>query len=68
MWRGTMLPRPLRPGSYVIALGTQRQRMVTYSINADVSDIGLAMINWIIELIIKNAEFAIHTTYRNCVS
>lgn len=55
MWRGTLRARPLRTGSSFVGLGTHRHRMVIYPISAPDAD-GLALINWIAEVTVDNAE------------
>ena len=67
MWRGTTLAKPLRTGSSFIGLGTPRQRMVIYPISAADPDTGLAMINWIAEVTIDDADAASRTGWYNKV-
>ena len=55
MWRGTVRAKPLRTGSSFVGLGTHRHRMVIYPISAVDAD-GLALINWIAEVTMDNAE------------
>ena len=55
MWRGTVRAKPLRTGSSFVGLGTHRQRMVIYPISAPDAD-GLALINWIAEVTVDNAD------------
>ncbi|MEM8802274.1 MAG: flavin-dependent oxidoreductase [Pseudomonadota bacterium] len=55
MWRGTVRAKPLRTGSSFVGLGTHRHRMVIYPISA-VDEDGLALINWIAEVTMNNAD------------
>jgi 5-methylphenazine-1-carboxylate 1-monooxygenase len=56
MWRGTTWARPIRTGSSFIGLGTHRHRIVFYPISHPDPQTGLAMINWIAEVTMDNAE------------
>jgi 5-methylphenazine-1-carboxylate 1-monooxygenase len=56
MWRGTTWAKPIRTGSSFVGLGTHRHRMVFYPISHPDPRTGLAMINWIAEVTIDNAE------------
>jgi 2-polyprenyl-6-methoxyphenol hydroxylase-like FAD-dependent oxidoreductase len=56
MWRGMTWARPIRTGSSFVGLGTHRQRMVFYPISHPDPRTGLAMINWIAEVTMDNAE------------
>jgi 2-polyprenyl-6-methoxyphenol hydroxylase-like FAD-dependent oxidoreductase len=56
MWRGTTLAKPIRTGSSFVGLGTHRHRVVVYPISPADPATGLAMINWIAEVTLDNAE------------
>jgi 5-methylphenazine-1-carboxylate 1-monooxygenase len=56
MWRGTTWAKPIRTGASFVGLGTHRHRMVFYPISHPDPATGLAMINWIAEVTIDNAE------------
>jgi 2-polyprenyl-6-methoxyphenol hydroxylase-like FAD-dependent oxidoreductase len=56
MWRGTSLAKPIRTGSSFIGLGTHRHRMVIYPISHPDPETGLAMINWIAEVVVDAGE------------
>ena len=56
MWRGTTRAKPIRTGSSFVGLGTHLQRMVFYPISHPDPRTGLAMINWIAEVTMDNAE------------
>lgn len=56
MWRGTTMAKPIRSGSSFVGLGTHRHRMVIYPISHPDPDTGLAMINWIAEVTMDNAD------------
>ena len=56
MWRGTTWAKPIRSGSSFVGLGTHRQRVVFYPISHPDPKTGLAMINWIAEVTMDNAE------------
>src|ERR1044071_2915541 len=56
MWRGTTWAKPIRSGASFVGLGTHRHRMVFYPISRPDPGTGLAMINWIAEVTMDNAE------------
>ena len=56
MWRGTTWAKPIRTGASFVGLGTHRHRMVFYPISPPDPQTGLAMINWIAEITVDNAE------------
>lgn len=56
MWRGTTFAKPIRTGASFVGLGTHRQRIVFYPISHPDPQTGLAMINWIAEVTVDNAE------------
>jgi 2-polyprenyl-6-methoxyphenol hydroxylase-like FAD-dependent oxidoreductase len=56
MWRGVTWAKPIRTGSSFVGLGTHRHRMVIYPISNPDPVSGLAMINWIAEVTMDNAE------------
>jgi 5-methylphenazine-1-carboxylate 1-monooxygenase len=56
MWRGTTWAKPIRTGASFVGLGTHRHRMVFYPISPPDPQTGLAMINWIAEVTMDNAE------------
>ncbi len=56
MWRGTTWAKPIRTGASFVGLGTHRHRMVFYPISHPDPQTGLAMINWIAEVTMENAE------------
>ena len=56
MWRGTTWAKPIRTGGSFVGLGTHRQRVVFYPISRPDPQTGLAMINWIAEVTLDNAE------------
>lgn len=56
MWRGTTWAKPIRTGASFIGLGTHRHRMVFYPISHPDPETGLAMINWIAEITVDNAD------------
>jgi 2-polyprenyl-6-methoxyphenol hydroxylase-like FAD-dependent oxidoreductase len=56
MWRGTSWAKPIRTGASFVGLGTHRERMVFYPISPPDPKTGMAMINWIAEVTIDNAE------------
>jgi 2-polyprenyl-6-methoxyphenol hydroxylase-like FAD-dependent oxidoreductase len=56
MWRGTTWAKPIRTGASFVGLGTHRQRIVFYPISHPDPQTGLAMINWIAEVTMDNAE------------
>lgn len=55
MWRGTVRDEPKRTASSFIGLGTHRHRMVMYPISPVGAD-GKALINWIAEVTVDNAD------------
>ena len=56
MWRGTTWAKPIRTGSSFVGLGTHRHRIVFYPISHPDPQTGLAIINWIAEVTMDNAE------------
>jgi 2-polyprenyl-6-methoxyphenol hydroxylase-like FAD-dependent oxidoreductase len=56
MWRGTTWAKPIRTGASFVGLGTHRHRIVFYPISHPDPQTGLAMINWIAEITVDNAE------------
>ena len=56
MWRGTTIGKPIRSGASFVGLGTHRQRVVFYPISHPDPNTGLAIINWIAEVTMDNAE------------
>ena len=56
MWRGTTMAKPIRTGASFVGLGTDRHRIVFYPISPPDPQTGLAMINWIAEVTMDNAE------------
>jgi len=56
MWRGTSWAKPIRTGASFVGLGTHRERIVFYPISPPDPNTGLAMINWIAEVTMDNAE------------
>ncbi len=56
MWRGTTWAKPIRTGASFVGLGTDRHRIVFYPISHPRPEDGLAMINWIAEVTMDNAE------------
>lgn len=56
MWRGVTMAKPIRTGSSFVGLGTHKHRMVIYPISKPDPQTGLAMINWIAEVTVDNAE------------
>jgi 2-polyprenyl-6-methoxyphenol hydroxylase-like FAD-dependent oxidoreductase len=56
MWRGTSWAKPIRTGASFVGLGTHRERIVFYPISPPDPKTGLAMINWIAEVTMDNAE------------
>jgi 5-methylphenazine-1-carboxylate 1-monooxygenase len=56
MWRGTTWAKPIRTGSSFVGLGTHRHRMVFYPISHPDPLTCLAMIDWIAEVTMDNAE------------
>lgn len=55
MWRGTVRAKPLRTQSSFVGLGTSRHRMVIYPISKPNAE-GYALLNWIAEVTMDNAE------------
>ncbi|HUA51313.1 MAG TPA: flavin-dependent oxidoreductase [Candidatus Sulfotelmatobacter sp.] len=56
MWRGTTWAKPIRTGASFVGLGTHRHRIVFYPISHPDRETGLAMINWIAEITVDNAD------------
>ena len=56
MWRGTTMGKPIRSGASFVGLGTDKQRVVFYPISHPDPNTGLAIINWIAEVTMDNAE------------
>ena len=56
MWRGTTQGVPIRSGASFVGLGTHRQRIVFYPISSADPKTGLALINWIAEVTMDNAQ------------
>jgi 2-polyprenyl-6-methoxyphenol hydroxylase-like FAD-dependent oxidoreductase len=56
MWRGTSWAKPIRTGASFVGLGTHRERMVFYPISPPDPKTGLAMVNWIAEVTLDNAD------------
>ena len=56
MWRGATWGKPIRTGASFVGLGTHRQRIVFYPISHPDPRTGLALINWIAEITLDNAE------------
>ena len=56
MWRGTTVGKPIRSGASFVGLGTHKQRVVFYPISHPDPSTGLAIINWIAEVTMDNAE------------
>ncbi|MDB4151375.1 flavin-dependent oxidoreductase [Pseudomonadales bacterium] len=56
MWRGTTQGVPIRSGASFVGLGTHRQRIVFYPISPADPTTGLAVINWIAEVTMDNAQ------------
>lgn len=56
MWRGTTMAKPIRTGSSFVGLGTHEHRMVIYPISQPDPETGLAEINWIAEMTLKDTE------------
>ena len=56
MWRGATWGRPIRTGASFVGLGTHRHRIVFYPISHPDPETGLALINWIAEITVDNAE------------
>ena len=56
MWRGATWAKPIRTGASFVGLGTHRHRIVFYPISQPDPRTGLALINWIAEVTMDNAE------------
>ena len=56
MWRGATWARPIRTGASFVGLGTHRHRIVFYPISHPDPRTGLALINWIAEVTVDNAD------------
>ena len=56
MWRGATWAKPIRTGASFVGLGTHRHRIVFYPISHPDPQTGLALINWIAEITLDNAE------------
>ena len=56
MWRGATWAKPIRTGASFVGLGTHRHRIVFYPISHPDPETGLALINWIAEITLDNAE------------
>ena len=56
MWRGTTLGKPIRSGASFVGLGTHRQRVVLYPISQPDPVTGLAVINWIAEVVVDKED------------
>jgi 2-polyprenyl-6-methoxyphenol hydroxylase-like FAD-dependent oxidoreductase len=56
MWRGTTLGKPIRSGASFVGLGTHRQRVVLYPISQPDPVTGLAVINWIAEVVVDKDD------------
>ena len=56
MWRGVTWAKPIRTGASFVGLGTHRHRVVFYPISPPDPITGMAMINWIAEITLDNAE------------
>ena len=56
MWRGATWAKPIRTGSSFVGLGTHRHRIVVYPISHPDPATGLALINWIAEITVDNAD------------
>jgi len=56
MWRGVTWAKPIRTGSSFVGLGTHEHRVVFYPISHTNPRTGLAMINWIAEVTLPNAD------------
>jgi len=56
MWRGTTWAKPIRTGASFVGLGTHRHRIVFYPISQADPQTGLALVNWIAEVTVDNAE------------
>ncbi len=56
MWRGVTRARPIRTGASFIGLGTHRHRIVFYPISHPDPHTGRALINWIAEVTLDDAD------------
>src|SRR5690606_32700232 len=56
MWRGTTMAKPIRTGASFVGLGTHKQRVVLYPISHPDPETGLAMINWIAEVVVDKDD------------
>jgi 5-methylphenazine-1-carboxylate 1-monooxygenase len=56
MWRGVTRARPIRTGASFIGLGTHRHRIVFYPISQPDRHTGLALINWVAEVTLDDAD------------
>lgn len=56
MWRGVTRAKPIRTGASFVGLGTHAHRIVFYPISDPDPLTGLAMINWIAEVMLKSAD------------
>lgn len=56
MWRGVTWAKPIRTGSSFVGLGTHEHRVVFYPISRADPRTGLAMINWIAEVTLADAD------------
>jgi 5-methylphenazine-1-carboxylate 1-monooxygenase len=56
MWRGVTLARPIRTGASFVGLGTHQHRFVFYPISHPQTPTGLALINWIAEVTLADAD------------
>ncbi len=56
MWRGATWAKPIRTGASFVGLGTHRHRIVFYPISRSDPETGLALINWIAEVTVDNAD------------
>ena len=58
MWRGVTWAKPIRTGASFVGLGTHKHRIVFYPISHPDPETGLALINWIAEVTVDNADEA----------
>src|SRR6185437_13908722 len=56
MWRGVTRARPIRTGASFVGLGTHRHRIVFYPISRPDARTGLALINWVAEVTLDDAD------------
>ena len=56
MWRGVTRAPPIRTGASFIGLGTHRHRIVLYPISQPDRRTGLALINWVAEVTLDDAD------------